>query len=168
VALVPCSRWPSKNWPAASFAQAGRDLQEHANASLYLVGGEADRPACAALAKEFKGRVVNLAGALTLPQLGGLLQAMNLVIANDSGPMHMAASLGTPVLAVFGPTDPKRTGPYGGGHRVAKAKLRCQPCWAKRCRYNDGSCLRAVTPDMVTALALEMLRAAAGRKPAGA
>lgn len=159
VALVPFSRWPSKNWPAASFVQAGRDLQEHANASIFLIGGAADAAACAEMAKEFKGRVVNLAGKLSLPQLGGMLQSMNLVIANDSGPMHMAASLGTPVLAVFGPTDKKRTGPYGERHRVAAGKLRCQPCFAKQCKFEDGSCLRVVTPEDVTTMALEMLRA---------
>lgn len=159
VALIPFSRWPSKNWPVPLFIQTGRELQEHANASIYLIGGAAEAAACAEIAKEFKGRVINLAGKLSLPQLGGVLQAMNLVIANDSGPMHMAASLGTRVLAVFGPTDKKRTGPYGEGHRVVAGSLRCQPCFAKRCRFQDGSCLRTVTPECVTTIALEMLRA---------
>lgn len=158
VALIPFSRWPSKNWPVPSFIQTGRDLQEQANASIFLIGGAVEAAACAEMEKEFKGRVMNLAGKLSLPQLGGVLQAMNLVIANDSGPMHMAASLGTPVLAVFGPTDKKRTGPYGDLHRVTAGNLRCQPCFAKRCRFEDGSCLRAVTSECVTTIALEMLR----------
>ena len=157
VALIPFSRWPSKNWPVASFVQTGRDLQEQVNASIFLIGGAAEAAACAEMEKEFKGCVINLAGKLSLPQLGGVLQAMRLVIANDSGPMHMAASLGTPVLAVFGPTDKKRTGPYGEGHRVAAGNLCCQPCFAKRCRFQDGACLRTVTPEGVTTLALEML-----------
>lgn len=159
VALIPFSRWPSKNWPVSSFVQAGRDLQEHANASIFLIGGLAEAAACASMEKEFKGRAINLAGKLSLPQLGGVLQAMNLVIANDSGPMHMAASLGTPVLAVFGPTAKGRTGPYGKGHRVAAGKLRCQPCFSRRCKFKDGGCLHAVAPDEVTTIALEMLRA---------
>ncbi|MDD5677613.1 MAG: glycosyltransferase family 9 protein [Kiritimatiellae bacterium] len=160
VALIPFSRWPSKNWPVSSFIQTGRDLQEHANASIFLIGGAAEAAACAEMAKEFKGRVINLAGKLSLPQLGGILQAMNLVIANDSGPMHMAASLGTPVLAVFGPTDKKRTGPYGDFHRVTMGKLLCQPCFSKQCRFQDGFCLRTVMPGYVTTIALEMLKAA--------
>jgi heptosyltransferase I len=159
VALIPFSRWPSKNWPVASFVRVGRNLQEHANASIFLIGGAAEAAAGAAMAGEFKGRVINLAGKLSLPQLGGVLQAMNLVIANDSGPMHMAASLGTSVLAVFGPTDQKRTGPYGDGHRVTAGNLRCQPCFSKRCRFKDGSCMRAVTSECVTTIALEMLNA---------
>jgi len=158
VALIPFSRWPSKNWPVASFVQTGRDLQEHANASIFLIGGAAEATACDEIEKEFKGRVVNLAGKLSLPQLGGVLQAMNLVIANDSGPMHMAASLGTPILALFGPTDKKRTGPYGDGHRVVAGNLQCQPCFTKRCKFKDGFCLHTVTPGEVTTIALEMLR----------
>lgn len=157
VALIPFSRWSSKNWPVASFIQAGRNLQEHADASIFLIGGSAESEACEAMAREFKGRAVNLAGKLSLPQLGGLLQAMNLVISNDSGPMHMAASLETPILAMFGPTDPTRTGPRGNGHRVIAGNLHCQPCFSKRCKYKDGSCLRTITPDMVTTIALEML-----------
>ena len=164
VALIPFSRWPSKNWPVASFVQTGRDLQEHANASIFLIGGAEEAAACEEMAKEFKGCVMNLAGKLSLPQLGGVLQTMNLVIANDSGPMHMAASLGTPVLAVFGPTDKKRTGPYGSRHRVTAGNLRCQPCFAKRCRFQDGSCLCAVTPESVTTIALEMLNVASGSR----
>lgn len=159
VALIPFSRWSSKNWPIAAFIQVGRDLQENTSASIFLIGGAAEAAACAEMEKEFKGRVINLAGKLSLPQLGGILQAMNLVIANDSGPMHMAASLGTPVLAVFGPTEKKRTGPYGALHRVAAGKLRCQPCFSKSCRFKDGSCLRTVTPECVATIALEMLAA---------
>ncbi len=158
VALVPWSRWPSKTWPAPSFARVAAELQEQAGASLYVLGGPGDRPAAEALCREIGRPAANLAGALALPALGGLLQAMDLVIGNDSGPVHMAASVGTPVLALFGPTDPLRTGPYGAGHRVLRAQLRCQPCFSRRCRFRDTSCLRAITPDTVTAHALEMLR----------
>ncbi|MBU0715604.1 MAG: glycosyltransferase family 9 protein [Verrucomicrobia bacterium] len=164
VALIPFSRWPSKNWPMPSFVQTGRDLQEHANASIFLIGGAAEAAACAEMEKEFKGRVMNLAGKLSLPQLGGVLQAMNLVIANDSGPMHMAASLGTPVLAVFGPTDKKRTGPYGDRNRVVAGNLRCQPCFAERCKFKDGSCVRAITSECVMTIALEMLNVASASR----
>ncbi len=164
VALLPFSRWPSKNWPAPSFVQVGRALQEYANASIFLIGGAAEAAASAELAKEFKGRVINLVGRLSLPQLGGVLQAMNLVIANDSGPMHMAASLGTPVLAVFGPTTKQRTGPYDARHRVVAGNLRCQPCFSKICRFKDNSCLCAVTPESVVNIALEMLCVTPARK----
>jgi ADP-heptose:LPS heptosyltransferase len=61
------------------------------------------------------------------------------------------------VLAIFGPTDPLRTGPYGSKHRVIAGKLKCQPCFVGKCRFQDEACLRAVTPKMVVAAAMEML-----------
>lgn len=163
VALLPHSRWSSKNWPVASFVEVGRELQDHVGATLYLLGGAEEAAVCAQMEKELKGPVVNLAGQTTLVQLGGVLKEMNLVIANDSGPMHLAAAVGTPVLAIFGATDPRRTGPYGPRHRVVKGKLLCQPCFARACRYRDHSCMRAVTPQLVVPLAIEMLT---GRPPA--
>jgi lipopolysaccharide heptosyltransferase I len=159
VALIPFSRWPSKNWPVASFVELGRELHERMDASLFILGTGAEAAACARLAAELKGRVVNLAGKTVLPQLGGILREMDLVIANDSGPMHMAAAVGASVLALFGPTDALRTGPYGREHRVLKSKLKCQPCFSKKCAFHDNSCLTAVTPEMAIAAAVEMLHA---------
>ncbi len=159
VALVPFSRWPSKNWPLTSFLEVGRRLQKQIDASLFILGTAGEAIACARMKTELQERVVNLAGKTTLPQLGGVLQAMDLVITNDSGPMHMAAAVGTPVLAVFGPTDSRRTGPYGPGHRVIKSKLLCQPCFSRKCAFKDGSCMRAITPEMVLPAAIEMLYA---------
>lgn len=157
VALIPFSRWPSKNWPVAAWLELGRELREQKGASLFLIGGAEDVAAGAQLEREFKGRVLNLVGKLSLPQLAGLLKEMNLVIAGDTGPMHLAAAVGAPVLALFGPTDPVRTGPYGPVHRVVKNKLRCQPCFDRICRFRDHSCLRAITPAQVLLVALEML-----------
>ena len=160
VALVPCTRWPSKNWPLASFVELGRLLQEQLNAALFLLGGAADAAACEALARDLPAPLVNLAGRCSLPQLGGILREMDLVISNDSGPMHLAAALSIPVLAIFGPTDPVRTGPYGTGHRVLQTALECQPCFRRQCTFGDTGCLRALTPAMVFSAAREMLLSA--------
>ncbi|MCA1808250.1 MAG: glycosyltransferase family 9 protein [Lentisphaerae bacterium] len=157
VALSPFSRWPTKNWPMQNFVELGRTLQKRANATLFILGGQPDARACARLAAEIGGATVNLAGRLTLPELGGWLSAMQLLITNDSGPMHMAAAAGTPVLAFFGPTDPHRTGPYGPGHIVLQSKLLCRPCRTRRCRFGDVSCLSAITPEMAGNAALPML-----------
>jgi lipopolysaccharide heptosyltransferase I len=157
VALLPSSRWETKNWPSSCFAAVGRRLREVSGASIFLVGGPADAEACAAVEKEMGGEVTNLAGRTTLPELGGILKQMNLLVANDSGPVHMAAAVGTPALVVFGPTDPQRTGPYGEGHKVASARLPCQPCFSRHCRRDDIACLAGVTPEHVSELAVEML-----------
>jgi heptosyltransferase-1 len=121
VAFIPCSRWPAKNWPAEQFIDLGRKLQEQAGATLYLVGGPGDQSACRNIEVGLAGRVVNLCGRTSLVELGGALKTMNLVVSVDSGPMHMAAACNVPVLAIFGVTDPRRTGPYGAGHRVVLA-----------------------------------------------
>ena len=82
---------------------------------------------------------------------------MDLVIANDTGPMHMAAACGVPVLALFGPTDPKRTGPYGARHRVLQSPLPCQPCRQRVCVRKEGDCLSALPVSEVVETALDML-----------
>lgn len=157
VGIVPLSRWETKNWPATSFAALGRRLQA-GGATLFLFGGPADRDVCAEIAAALKANVVNLAGETGLPETGGYLQAMDLVVTNDSGPMHMAAAAGTPTLALFGPTDPVRTGPYGDRHRVIRAELPCgEPCYSRECRREGGVCLEGVTPERVADEALEML-----------
>lgn len=163
VALVPCSRWPTKNWAPERFAEVGRALRAEFGAALFLVGGPADRDACARLAAGLGGAARDCSGRTSLEELGGLLQAMDLVVSVDSGPMHMAAALGRPVLAVFGATDPARTGPYGPGHRVVTLDgLDCRPCHARACRRGDLACLAQLDAAPVLRAAREML-AARGR-----
>ena len=158
VALLPLSRWQSKNWPLMSFARVARELQEARGASVYIMGAAGEQAACARIESALSGRVVNLAGQTSLPQMAGLLREMDLVIANDSGPMHLAAVMGAPVLALYGPSDPVRTGPPPGTRsRVLRGKLKCQPCFARTCRYGDVSCMQTITPESVVQVALEML-----------
>jgi len=160
VGLLPRSRWEVKNWPLESFiALAGR-LRERANVSLFLLGGAADREACAAIEKALGGDVTNLVGQTSLPELGGRLRGLDLLIANDSGPVHMAVAAGTPTLVVFGPTDPNRTGPYGDGHRVVTAPVDCRPCRSRSCRKTSTACLEQVKPEQVADVAVEMLDSA--------
>lgn len=162
IALLPFSRWPSKNWPLMSFARVGHELQENLGASIYIMGASGDHLPGAEIARELGGRAINLAGKTTLPQLAGLLREMDLVITNDSGPMHLAAVMGAPVLAMYGPSDPVRTGPYGHNHCVLKGKLRCQPCFSPRCRFRDNSCMLTITPESVINAAMAMLSKTAG------
>ncbi len=155
VALMPFSRWPSKNWPLSSFLKLGKELREQMNASIFVVGGPDDAAECKVLAKQLFAR--NMAGELSLPELGGFLMKMDLVVSNDSGPMHMAAAVGTSVLALFGPTDPVRTGPHGDIHRAMSVSLKCSPCRSRKCRFGDASCLSVLTPEMVGDAAMLML-----------
>lgn len=120
VALLPCSRRAEKNWPSDRFIEVARALREQRGATIYLLGSPADQSTCDRVARALAGPVHNVCGRTTLPELGGLLRAMDLLISVDSGPMHMAAAVGTRVVAIFGPTRPERTGPYGAGHRVVR------------------------------------------------
>lgn len=157
IALLPCSRWPTKNWGADSFAAAARELIKRAGASIVLLGAPADQPVCRRIADQVPGST-DLSGKTSLVELGGWLAQMDLVISVDSGPMHMAAALGRPVLALFGPTDPARTGPYGEAHRVLQiGDLPCRPCYRRSCERKDLACLERISPEQVVANAMEML-----------
>ena len=157
VGVVPVSRWTTKNWPAASFASVARTLQSRARASLFLIGGSDSVDACAEITARLDRPPVNSAGRLSLVETGSLIAGLDLLIANDSGPMHMAAALGVPVLSVFGATDPRRTGPFGAGHEVVSLGLPCQPCMKKSCRFGDTRCLAGLEPERVATVALAML-----------
>ncbi|HMO05358.1 MAG TPA: glycosyltransferase family 9 protein [Kiritimatiellia bacterium] len=157
VALLPRSRWETKNWPPAHFAAVARELLP--NASVYLFGAPEDRATCAGIATAAPG-VTDLCAQTSLLELGGWLGAMDLVITVDSGPMHIAAAAGTRVLAVFGATEHRRTGPYGDRHRVlTRDDLACRPCLSRTCRLpeRDRRCLTGLAPGRVIAEARELL-----------
>jgi heptosyltransferase-1 len=117
VVFAPCSRHAAKNWPAKRFVELG----EHLNAQIILVGAPDDSEVCTYIENSLpEGAAINLCGKTTLLELGGVLQKADLVVTVDSGPMHMASATGTPCLAVFGPTDPLRVGPFGEQHRVLR------------------------------------------------
>lgn len=167
--MCPFSRWDTKNWPAERFAETGRQLLERFGGSVTLIGGAADISGCEAIAERIGPRASSTAGKLSLVEALATVRDLDVLITNDSGPMHMAAAVGTPTVAIFGPTDPVRTGPYGDGHRVVRVRLDCAPCYRRRC--NDcPACMDQVTVDNVVAAATDILgsSAAAGHRPAEA
>ncbi|VGO14132.1 Lipopolysaccharide heptosyltransferase 1 [Pontiella desulfatans] len=120
VVFAPCSRHEAKNWPSERFVELG----EHLDAQIVLVGSPDDTETCTRIENALpEGSATNLCGKTSLLELGGVLQRADLVVTVDSGPMHMASAAGTPCLAIFGPTDPMRVGPYGGQHRVLRNSL---------------------------------------------
>lgn len=154
VAVIPTSRRFNKNWPESYFAEVANLLMRHNGATIYLFGGAGDRETCARIQQTLVAcgecsRVVNLAGRTSLVEMGGWLKAMDVVLANDSGPIHMAAAVNVPVVAMFGPTDAARTGPYGSGHRVLSGTLPCQPCFRRTCRTTVADCMQSIRPESV-------------------
>jgi lipopolysaccharide heptosyltransferase II len=159
VAVIPSSRWVTKDWTPAGFAAAARHLHEERGATIYLMGGLGDAERCADIERMMGGGAVNLAGETSLVEMGSYLAAMDLLIANDSGPVHMAAAVDTPSLVLFGPTHPERTGPYGADHRIVQSgPLDCRPCFMRDCPPGHHRCMSDISADQVTKVALEMLK----------
>jgi len=158
IALCPCSRATGKNWPADRFIATAKGLLQHSGTVIHLIGSPTDRALCEQITSSIGPSAQNHAGQTTLLELGGLLQEMDLLITVDSGPMHMAAAIGTPTLALFGPTSPLRTGPYGKQHRVIESSIRPETKKiSKKTRQTDMRYIEAISVEEVTAAAREML-----------
>lgn len=147
VAIAPMSRWETKNWPVAHFAAAARMLHERRNAELHILGGAGDKPIAEEIMRQAGVPMRNHCGEFDIPHSCGLLRRMDCLLTNDSGPMHLAAAVGTRCVAVFGPTEPKRTGPYGTRHTVLQTSV-CPPCHCRDCARGDHACMTSVTPEM--------------------
>jgi heptosyltransferase-2 len=139
----------AKRWLPERFAAVADTLADR-GARIVLVGGAAERPVGAAIAAQMRAPARVLCGETTLPELVGVLARLRLLVTNDSGPMHLAAALGVPVVAVFGPTDWRETHPLGEAHRVVREPVPCSPCGLRECPI-DHRCMRRVTVDRVLA-----------------
>lgn len=160
IALAPYSRWETKNWPAGHFSALLKQLYEQTHARLYLIGGKGDRAGAQAIADAAGVPCANVCGDLSLLQSAALLRACSVLVTNDSGPMHLAVATGTPCVAMFGPTLPERTGPYGPANIVLRAPSLPSgcPCRHRTCKRGDGACLRDIGPARVAAAVLQQLR----------
>jgi len=121
LAIAPKSRWPAKDWPLEKFREVALRLRAaHPELELIVLGGPKDRADGESLLRDLGAGAHNLCGLTPFLALGSQLREVDLLLCNDSGPMHFAAAVGTPVVALFGPTDPARTGPVGAQHRVLR------------------------------------------------
>ena len=163
VAMHVAGGRPIKQWETEHFATVARRLVETCGATIVLTGGPGD----AALIERIKlalpaGRVVD-AGGSSLLTTGGILEQCDLLITGDTGPMHIAAAVGTPIVAIFGPSDPRRYAPRGPRDRVIRVDLPCAPCNRirlppARCSGRVPDCLALVTPDRVFDAAAAVLQ----------
>ena len=134
IGVSVAARWPTKRWPPEFFATTMDHLQEKGLGRVVLIGGPDDRAAAQAVKGLMRTVPMDLTGATAPGLLPALLESAALLLTNDSGPMHVAAAMGTPVVALFGPTSPTRTGPYANGHRVLRSGVPCSPCFSRTCR----------------------------------
>ena len=142
LAVAYSSRWPSKNWPSDFFAAVLREvLAVLPQCKCWLLGDNSERAAGEELRRRIDlPQVVNLAGSSSLGGLVGLLKKSHVLLTNDSGPMHIAAALQVPCVALFGATDPVLTGPYGEQHRVFRSHCHKSPCFLRDCPRHVGAC----------------------------
>ncbi|HSY17846.1 MAG TPA: lipopolysaccharide heptosyltransferase II [Candidatus Acidoferrales bacterium] len=151
VALQPGARWDNKRWPVEHFsALVGMLVKKFPDVRFAVLGGKDDRPLGEKISQAEPARVLNLCGATSLPEMIEFLRGCDLLITNDTGPMHVAAALGKPLIALFGPTAPERTGPYGQLENVLRINLPCAPCLKSECHFEQPlECLRALSPETV-------------------
>ena len=159
--INPGARWDNKRWPAEHFAELVRQLAARdANFRFALFGGPSDGPLTDAILRAAPDRCVNFAGRTTLPELIELLRRCELLVTNDTGPMHLAAALRIPVVSLFGPTAPEQTGPYRQAPFALRHPLPCAPCMKSRCHWAEPlACLTTISPARVAAAVLTRLDA---------
>jgi heptosyltransferase-2 len=155
---------PAKRWSAPGFAQVARTLALEHGWRVVVVGGEGDRAPAAAVTAALRvaegPTVVDLAGTTTVQELAAVLAGARLVIANDSGPMHLAAAVGAPLVGLFGSTEPGWTAPLGGIAVTTEPRPACAPCFERTCDVGYV-CLTELDPARVVE-ASERALAAAG------
>lgn len=140
---------PAKRWPLDRFAEAIRQIRSSMDAEIVLYGTTAEQPLGRELSALLEGQCTDRIGQTSLAGLIQELRQCHLLLTNDTGTMHLAALLGTPVVAIFGSTEPAWTGPLGTGHTVVRQHVECSPCFLRTCPL-DFRCMKAVTPELVS------------------
>jgi len=138
----------AKCWDPHRFSELGTRLCRDYGACILIFGDQGERELATTIAQGIDGKAVNLAGSTTLPQLAALMETCDVVVTNDTGPMHISAAVKTPVVAIFGSTDPVTTGPCGNGHIIVRKKVSCSPCLKRVCPM-DHQCMDLISTDDV-------------------
>jgi heptosyltransferase-1 len=155
-ALIPGARWASKRWPAERFSALADWLLERHGMTSVVMGGPGDQMLAEQICEHARCRLIDLVGRTTLKEAGEVFRRCRVTVGNDTGPLYISAAMGAPTVAVFGPTDPRRLGPYGDGHAKVTANVSCAPCRKRRCSLLE--CMTAVSVEMVAEAVEGILR----------
>jgi heptosyltransferase-1 len=147
IAINPMARWVTKLWAPECFAALADMLIRDLACEIVFTGSMHDRGVIDEILRLMEQKPINLAGQTSLKELAYLYTKCAAAVTTDTGPMHVAAAMGCKVVAVFGPTAPWRTGPYGKGHKVIRADIECSPCFQKKCGHM--TCMKQVTVENV-------------------
>jgi len=149
IVINPGGNWDLKRWPPENFARLGDEILNRFNMKVVLAGAKKDIGLCRHISGLMKHRPILLCGRTDLKTLGAVFEKAKKVISNDSGPMHIAVGVNAPLLALFGPTSPSITGPYGdSAYKILQKDVRCRiPCYKLSCR--DNRCMKKITVEDV-------------------
>ncbi len=147
IAINPVAKWETKLWSIDRFANLADRLIKEYNAEIIFTGSMEDFDTIQSIITRMTRTAVNLAGLSSLKGLAALYEKADVVISTDTGPMHMAAAVKTPVVALFGPTSPLRTGPFGSIHQVIRVEMECSPCFKRVCKTKN--CMLKIDIDQV-------------------
>jgi heptosyltransferase-2 len=154
---------PAKRWPVERFIAAAQEIHKRTHCVWLILGGKGDADIAGRIESDFRPRasgLKNLAGRTSLRELCALLKICRVMLTNDTGPMHAAAALGTPVVAPFGSTDPRLTGPGLPGdsrHRLLESDAPCSPCFLRKCPI-DFRCMNGIGVGRVVEAVLSLVR----------
>ncbi len=157
--LAASQKWESKNWPLKYIAKIC-DLLSAKNFRVILTGVEDDREVAKELIKAVKSKPANLVGKTDLMELAALIKRCLVYVTCDSAPLHLAVAVKTPVVALFGPTDPKRHMPYAKEARIIHKNVRCAPCYSARCRIVKHTCMKNISPEEVLTAIEDLIKEA--------
>ncbi len=143
----------AKRWFPERFAQVGDELMKRYGVKIIVFGDSQERELADSLAQMMQKQPLNFAGRTNLRELAALISRCQMFVTNDTGNMHIAAAVGTPVAAIFGSTNPQKSAPWGNGHRVIQKKIACSPCMKKICPGRDYKCMEIIeVPEVLGAI----------------
>jgi 3-deoxy-D-manno-octulosonic-acid transferase/heptosyltransferase-1 len=148
ICINPVAKWETKLWRNDRFAQLADVLMERTGAAIVFTGAMEDATSIENIRHQMKHPSLSTAGQTTLKVLAAIYERSNLLVTTDTGPMHLCAAVNTPVVALFGPTAPWRTGPFGEKHRIIRAQLSCSPCFRRQCPTR--ACMDEIGVDQVS------------------
>jgi len=159
VVIHPMAKWPTKQWPSENFARLVEAFGQK-GVSVAFTGSRDDAEAVQEIHCQIKTpqRALNLVGQTSLKELAGLFSLSDLVLTTDTGPMHLAVAVKVSLIALFGPTAPWRTGPYGDSPIILRKALACSPCFKRKCPTIE--CMRSLSVEEVLKAAEDKLRIA--------
>jgi len=149
VAIHPGARWWFKQWPLGKFAILADRIQSELGVPVVFIGGEKEIDDLNKIEEHMETDAIMVKGKFSVLQIAALTDRAALFVGNDNGPMHIAAAVKTPVIALFGPSDPAVWGPWGDGHVVIQKEVPCCPCPHRGCKMGEKNCMELISVEEV-------------------